>query len=463
MIAVGEDEKKRMEFVQSVIADHRGSKLYQNALIAEDYYAGLNRTITNYQKIIRDAYGRAVPDIWSPNHKIACHYYRYLVTQLAMFLLGNGVSFGKTKNSWFKRLFKGAPKYSDATKEKLGDRFDNSCVTILLNALNHTVAYGLVGEGSVTPFSVLEFAAMPDEETSALRAGVRFWQLNADKPLRATLYEEDGYTDYIQRKGEDMEVLNEKRPYIQIVQSSEALGDVIVDGRNYPTFPIVPLYNYGKRSELDGNREAHDALDLVLSGLINNVDAGEIIYWLVKNSQGMDQPSMNQLLQTLKTAHIAQVEREDDIQAHSPQVQFAASKEAIDQLRRQVFDNHMGLDVRNIASGAATATQIEAAYEPMNTKADLLEFCVTDFILGVLAVLGIEDQPTYTRSKIINQQEAVQTIVSAGTVLPQEYMIQKILTILGDIDMADDVMAMVASDDMGRFNAATEPDETPEE
>lgn len=456
LIAVGEDEKKRMEFVQSVIADHKGSSLYQNALIAEDYYAGLNRTIANYQKIIRDAYGRAVPDIWSPNHKIACHYYRYLVTQLAMFLLGNGVSFGKTKNSWFKRLFKGAPKYSDTTKEKLGTKFDNACVTILINALNHTVAYGLVGEGSLTPFSVLEFAAMPDEETSAIRAGVRFWQLNAEKPLRATLYEEDGYTDYIKRKGEDMEVLNEKRPYVQIVQHSDALGDVIVDGRNYPTFPIVPLYNYGQRSELDGNREAHDALDLMLSGLINNVDAGEIIYWLVKNSGGMDQPSMNQLLQTLKTAHMAQVDTDEEITAHSPQVQFAASKEAIDQLRRQVFDNHMGLDVRNIASGAATATQIKAAYEPMNTKADLLEFCVTDFILGVLAVLGIDDVPTYTRSYIVNQQESIGSIIAAGDNLPQSYKTRKILEILGDIDKVEEVLAEMDAAESGRFTTGNE-------
>ena len=442
LLAVGEEERKRIEFVQDVIRDHRGSKLYSDALTANEYYAGKNVTITNYCKMIRDAFGRAVPDVWSPNHKIACHYYGYLVNQLVLFLLGNGVSF--TGNS---------------TKEKLGKNFDKVCVDILTAALNNSVAYGFVNNGTVTTFTVLEFVALQDEETSAIRAGVRFWQLADNKPLRATLYEEDGYTDYIQQNGEEMVVLNEKRPYIQIVQTSEATGEQIVDGRNYPSFPIVPLYNTGKRSELDGNRELHDAMDLMLSGLVNNVDSGEIIYWLVKNSGGMDQPSMNQLLQTLKSAHIASVDSEDDITAHSPVVQFEASKEAIDQLRRQIFDNQMGLDVRNIASGAATATQIKAAYEPLNTKADLVEFNVTEFIHGVLTVLGIDDEPTYTRSYIVNQQEMIQTIVSAGADLPQEYKTRKILEILGDIDRADEVMAMLTAEDAGKLELETDSTE----
>lgn len=442
-MAVGEDERKRIEFVQDVIRDHRVSKLYSDALTANEYYAGKNVTITNYCKMIRDAFGRAVPDIWSPNHKIACHYYGYLVNQLALFLLGNGVSFAE-----------------NSTKEKLGKNFDKVCVDILTAALNNSVAYGFVNNGTVTPFTVLEFAALQDEETSAIRAGVRFWQLADNKPLRATLYEENGYTDYIQKNGEEMTVLHEKRPYIQIVQTSEATGEQIVDGRNYPTFPIVPLYNTGKRSELDGNRELHDAMDLMLSGLVNNVDSGEIIYWLVKNSGGMDQPSMNQLLQTLKSAHIASVDSEDDITAHSPVVQFEASKEALEQLRRQIFDNQMGLDVRNIAGGAATATQIKAAYEPMNTKADLVEFNVTEFIHGILAVLGIDDEPTYTRSYIVNQQEMIQTIVSAGADLPQEYKTRKILEVLGDIDRADEVLALLTAEDANRFT--TEPEEAEE-
>ena len=436
LVALKDNEKERLNFALAVMREHQSSAEYHTAVIAEDYYGGINTTITNYNKYIRDAFGKKVQDIWSPNHKIACHYYPYLVDQLALFLLGNGVSFNDKK-----------------TKERLGVDFDKVCVAILTNALNGGVAWGFANKDKVEAFTTLEFAPLKDEETGLVRAGVRFWQLSEGKPLRLTLYEEDGYTEIIQRRGEDLQILHEKRPYIEIVKTSEATGEqeISVEGMNYPTFPIVPLYNAKKKSELKGNREVHDALDLMLSGLVNNVDAGEFIYWILKNSDGFDQVDANRFIQLLKTSHVALVGEEDDVQAHSPQVNFAASQAAIEELRRQVFDNHMGLDVRNISSGAATATQIRAAYEPINSKADKLELQVTEFINGILAVFGIDDEPTYTRSFIVNQLESVQTIVAAGSELPRSYKVQKILEILGDIDKTDEVLAALVEEEAARY------------
>ena len=438
LVELGQDEKRRMDFVRGVIREHQASPLFRTAAVAQEYYRGVNTTITNYNKYIRDAFGRLVPDIWSPNHKIACHYYGYLVNQLALFLLGNGVSFGDAK-----------------TKERLGKDFDKICVTILVNALNGGVSYGFANKDKVEAFSVLEFAPLYDEETGFLMAGVRFWQLDGQKPLRLTLYEADGCTEYIQRSGKEMEIFQKKRPYIEKVQSSEATGIISVEGRNYPTFPIVPLYNTERQSELTGNREAHDALDLMLSGLVNNVDAGEFIYWVLKNSGGFDQVDANKFIQMLKTTHVAMVDSEDDVSAHSPVVNFAASQAAIQELRRQIFDNHMGFDPKQVQNGAATATQIRAAYEPLNSKADLLEFHLTEFINGILAVLGIDDEPTFTRSYIVNQNESIATIVSAGTELSQEYKTKKILEILGDIDKSKEVLAQLTAEDAARF--ATTP------
>lgn len=440
LIALGDNEKKRIDFALAVMREHQGSPGFHTAAVAEEYYRGVNTTITNYNKYIRDAFGRLVPDVWSPNHKIACHYYGYLVNQLALFLLGNGVSFGDPK-----------------TKERLGKDFDKVCVTILVNALNGGVAWGFANKDKVEAFSTLEFAPLNDEETGYVRAGVRFWQLDSDKPLRLTIYEEDGYTEYIRRSGEAMQILQEKRPYIEIIQTSEATGEISVEGQNYPAFPIVPLYNSGRQSELTGNREAHDALDQMLSGLVNNVDAGEFIYWVLMNSGGFDQADANKFIQMLKTTHVAMVDSEDDVTAHSPQVNFAASQAAIEELRRQIFDNHMGFDPKQVQNGAATATQIRAAYEPLNSKADLLEFHLTEFINGVLAVFGIDDVPTYTRSYIFNQNESIQTLVSAGTDLPQKYKVQKILEILGDADKVDEVVDMLAAEDMDRFGGSGEP------
>lgn len=412
--------------VEKIIDDYQSSGIFQQAWIAEDYYTGNNTTITNYQRMITDAYGKMVPDRWSPNHKIACHDYRKLVIQEALFLLGNGVSFN-----------------GDTTKEKLGEDFDIQAVKALIDALNGSVSFAFVNKDHIEVYSVREFAPLYDEETGALRAGVRWWQLDADKPLRATLFEEDGYTEFKREESSKMKVMSPKRTYLQKVERSEATGERVIEESNYPTLPVVPLYNTGKRSELEGNREIFDGIDLLTSGFVNNVDAGEVIYWLLKSAGGMNQESLNKVITSLKATHVLAVDDDEEVTPHSPDVKFQASEAAIERLRQQAYDNMMGLDVRKIAGGAATATQIRAAYEPLNSKTDLVELQVTQWILGLLKVLGIEDKPSYTRSYIINQNEEVQTLVAASTILPQEYVMKKVLELVGDIDRFEEVRQMM--------------------
>lgn len=447
--AVGENEKERMDFVQSVINEHKSSFKVQMARRAADYFAGLNTTIMAYNKFVYNLMGKAVPDIWSPNHKISCHYYRYFIIQEVLYLLGNGVSFTDAAN-----------------KEKLGKDFDRKVVQAAIDALNGGEVYGFWNNDHVEVFAIYDgmnqscFAPLKDEENGLIRAGVRSWQLEDSKPLRATLYEEDGYTDYIKPHGEDMKVLNEKRKYLQIVERSEATGEQISDGMNYPGFPIVPLYNVGQRSALDGNQESIDALDLMMSTLVNNIDNAEVIYWIIKNAGGMDDLDDQRFVERLKTLHVVHTEGDEEVDAHQVEVPFEASETAINRLRSVLFDNFMALDVKNIASGAATATEIKAAYEPLNSKTDLFELQVTDFINGILALAGIDDTPTYTRSVIVNKQEEIQSILTAADHLSEDYVTKKLLEILGDIDKVDEVMEQKLVEETSRYSNEPEEDET---
>ena len=83
----------------------------------------------------------------------------------------------------------------------------------------------------------------------------------------------------------------------------------------------------------------------------------------------------------------------------------------------------------------------------MNSKADEFEYCVLDFINGILTVAGIEDEPTFTRSMIVNQSEEITNIVSAGEYLDQEYITRRILTILGDADQAEEVLKRMSEEE----------------
>lgn len=436
--AIGQDERDRMQFVLQAINDHKSSELYSVAVDAGMYYRHLNPTIMRAQKFVYNLMGQAVPDLWSANNKIPSRYYFYFVTQGVQFLLGNGVSFGK-----------------EDTKEKLGKNFDNVVQQAATDAMNGGVSFGFWNNDHLEQFSVTEFAPLYDEENGALRAGVRFWQVASDKPLRATLYELDGYTEFIKMDNEDISVLQEKRPYVQIIGRSEASGTEILDGKNYPGFPIVPLFNVNRQSEIVGSRSTLDAYDLMASALINNVDDANLIYWVIRNAGGMDDLDDQKFVQRLKTIHVAHLEGDEEVDQHQINVPFEASEAALNRLRTQLFDDFMALDVKQISSGAATATEIVAAYEPLNSKTDLFEYQVTEFIDGLLALIGIDDKPSYTRSLIVNQQEMIQTVLSASAHLSEQYVTKKILDLLGDIDKADDVIEQMTKEESERFTVET--------
>lgn len=423
---VGENERDRMDFVLNAIREHKASTDYQTARDAELYYKHQNPTIMRYQKFVYNQFGQKVPDIWSPNNKIASNWYNYFTTQAVSYLLGNGVTFGK----------------KEQTKKKLGKQFDKRVQDIAIHAKNGGVGFGFWNLDHIEAFSLTEFVPLYDEDDGGLKAGIRFWQIDDTKPLRATLYEMDGYTDYIKRKDEDMAVLIEKRKYTQTKTSNAIEGDIILDGDNYTGFPIVPMWNVNRQSDIVGNRGTLDAYDLMISGLINNVSDGEFIYWILKNCGGMDATDDAKFIEQLKFTHVAHADGDDgaSVEAHNVSVEFDASAEALDRLTAQLYKDFMALKVEDVSAGNVTATQIVAAYEPINQKTDQFEYCVTEFIEGILALAGIEDDPTYTRSQMSNQSELLEMVLQCAEYLDDEYVTTKILTLLGDADKAQEVL-----------------------
>lgn len=408
------------------IREHKGSDLYKTAYDAELYYKHQNPTIMRFQKWVYNMYGQKVPDIWSPNNKIASNWYNYFTTQAVSYLLGNGVTFGK----------------KEQTKDKLGKDFDKKVQDVATHAKNGGVAFGFWNLDHLECFDLTEFVPIYDEDDGGLKAGIRFWQIDDSKPLRATLYELDGYTDYIKRKDEDVAILHNKRAYTQIVRKNDIEGETILDGAPPAGFPIVPLWNINRQSDLVGNRGTIDAYDLMVSGLINNVSDGEFIYWILKNCDGMTPLDDAKFLEQLKLTHVGHANGDDgaSVDAHNVTVEFQATAEALDRLTNQLYADFMALKVQDLSSGNKTATEITAAYEPINQKTDQFEYQVTEFINGILALAGIEDEPTYTRSQMSNQSETLEMVLQAAEYLDDEYVTTKILTLLGDADKVQEVL-----------------------
>lgn len=438
LLAIGESQEERLDFVRSVITTHKSSAEYNTACIAKDYITHNNRTIMEYKKLLYTISGQAVPDNYSADYKIPSGFFERFVTQENQFLLGNGTMWMDAK-----------------TKDKLGTKrypFDTQLQTAGKEALVGGVSFGFWNLDHVDVFSITEFAPLYDEENGALMAGVRFWQVSEDRPLRATLYEPDGYTEYIWRKSEGS-VLKEKTTYKVTVGTSEADGMQIYDGENYPTFPIVPLWgNPYHQSELVGFREQIDAYDLIKSGFANDVDDASQIFWILQNAGGMDEVDLAKFINQIKRVHAAVMEDGGaHAEPHTMDVPYESREALLTRLEHDMYKDYMAFNPEVISGGAVTATQIKAAYEPINNKADQYEYCILQFIQGILELAGIEDHPTFTRSMIVNVTEEVQTVLLAASALDADYVTRKILTLFGDADKADQMLQDIDKGEMQRF------------
>ncbi len=390
----GEQQEKLLrKLLISAVADYKTSKTYRDTIDALAYWRNENPTITKYRKLLYTVSGRAVPDNYSANFRLASNVYFRFVTQTVQYLLGYGARFEH-----------------DGTKKLLGgNSFDHALQEALTDALNGGVAYGFMNHDRVEIFGAEEFVPLYDEETGELKAGIRFWQLDIDKPLRLTLYELDGYTEYIRRRGEEITVMKPKRAYKRIVISSDYTEDVEFD-ENYPELPIIPLYSPRKQSGIVGLRRQIDCYDLIESGFANDIDDASMIYWTISNAGGMDDVDLARFIEHMKTVKAAVID-DDGAQAesHTTEIPYESREAMLTRLENEMYRDFMVLNLDTVSGGTSTATAIKAAYEPMNLYSNMLEYCVLRFVHGLLNLIGVEDTCTFKRDTIVNEYEKAQT------------------------------------------------------
>ena len=445
-LKVKQTDKDIADFVRQVINAHKSSDLYKTAKVADEYDKCRNTTVMNYQKMVTLVTGQQVPDKYASVHRSTSNFFNVFTTQLNQYLLGNGVHWSDDGKPAKGKNHKG--KYDD----KLGVDFDNKLQKLGKFALCGGVAFGFYNLNHVNVFSALEFAPIYDEETGALSAGVRFWQIDESKPLRATFYEADGCTDYMWAKdapdgwvkADDGIYMKPKMRY-----TWKTVGDAkdraegteqIVDGVPVAGLPIVPMYaNQHHQSELIGLREKIDAYDFILNGFEDDLDNAQL-YWLITGAGGMDDPDLQRFLDRLKVNRAAAPGDGQTVAPVQVEIPHAAREALLDRLNKQLYRDAMIMNPEDIASGATTATQIRAAYERQNVKTDQFEYCVLDFMYELMRIAGIDDEPTFTRSTIVNVQEEVQTVIQAAQYLSEDYITQKVLTLLGDGDKAEEMI-----------------------
>lgn len=455
-----EKETNIAEFVRSAIQEHLSSDEYKMALTADNYDHEKNETINNYVRIIFSLLGTPIEDFTASNAKITNNFFHRLNTQRCMYLLGNGVSFSDHKRTVFAE--NGVTSIIDETKNTLGQYFDTDLRTCGYYALIHGRCFGFWNVDRLKVFPITEFKPIPDEVTGELRVGIRFWRVDAKKPMYAVLYEEDGYTRLQTEEGANnmnFHIVQEKRAYKINYQYSEVDGVEELSSENYSRLPIVQMWGSKlHQSTLVGMRNKIDSFDLIRSGFANDLTDCSQIYWILENCSGMSANELAQFRDRLKINHIAVVDTGAGSKAtpYTQEIPYQARKQYLDDIRSQIYEDFGGLDVHTVAAGA-TNDHIDAAYQPMDEEADDFEYQVNTFIQQILSLIGIEDTPQFKRNRISNQLEQTQMILSVADYLDTETILQKLPFI--NVDEVMQILAKKDVEDMDRFEQDTGSDE----
>ena len=146
LLAIGESDKAKMDFVRSAIFKHQSTDLYRNAVIADKYDKKQNVTIMDYQKLLYKITGEVVPDNFSANYKIASNFFFRFVTQESQYLLGNGIMLDENE-----------------LKDRLGKDFDTRLQEVGRDALVDGVAFGFWNKDHMEVFRITELVPLYDE------------------------------------------------------------------------------------------------------------------------------------------------------------------------------------------------------------------------------------------------------------------------------------------------------------
>lgn len=435
----GDNEERRIVFIEQAITDFKRSDEYKIAEKATAYYRKENPDIAAVEKIIYDMQGMAHTDYVSPNHKIRNAFFPLIIDEAVSHLLANGVTFADPKK-----------------KELLGANFDDVLKKLFCEAMVCRCSYAYYDKASkrIIQLPYLNFVQVKEDYSGYIGAGIYFTQIDDTKPLTVYLYEADGYTIYVQEPGESLKLAQNKKPYVTNYKANLAEGRYEIGTENSSILPIYPLYNLNNQSSIIGNLEILIALDIMMSELCNNVSQSELVYWVLKNYGGMDDIADANFVVNLLKTHVIHVEEDGEATPHQINVPVEANTAAYVRLKSQLFENMRGVNHEVLNSGNLTATAINSAYSRLRNFSAMIESNVFDFIRGILRIAGEDDDVTFSveYNETINPTEAIQNILASAPYLSEEAVTKKLIALNGLNDMQESILEQRETEAMERMS-----------
>ena len=418
MITFNDFEKNKSEsYILDIINNFKGSQRYRDAITARDYYNGMNTEINRRLQLFRNSKGEKEIDIFVANNQIANEYYKKIVMQENSYLLGNG------------------PTLPDEIKDNFSRTFDQRFFEAGLSALIDGVGwiYCSLDKNNKMMLSTwggAEFIPLFDERTGALMAGIRFWQIDINKPMYVELYEIDGKTTYISAE-QKLEILEPKQNYIIKKDTIKAMDLVEITESGFGMLPIFPLYaNFQKVTTLTpALKQKLDLWDIVMSDFGNNLEDSKDLYWVLTNYGGQD---ISEFLAEYKKYKIIQTDSEGSAEAKTIEVPWQAREVLLNALKKEIFQSAMALDTEELSGSNLTNVAIKSIMANLDLKTDDFEIQALNTLYAIMELYysyfgGNIDELTIElkRRTIINDTEVVQLIYTMREDIDQRTALEK--------------------------------------
>ena len=440
-----ESESDKIAFIRRAISIHESSPAFKAGREAGFFYRQIDPELEAYTKKVYDLQGVAHEDNVSPNNKLTTNFFYTFTDQMVQYLLGNGVSFDNPE-----------------IKEKLGNDFDYSLIDMLTYAACDGISFALyTEERGIEPFCLAcrvegkepYFVPLYDEDDGSLKAGIRYWRLAPNKPLRATLYEPGYVTEYKEFTDSDgetgLQVMEERKPYTSNTVSNDIEGVYSSTGEDSGVLPIIQMDYINGQSSIVGNRNKLHSFNMILSEYANNVD-WNLLYWVLNNCDGMSTQDDINFVASIIKSHVFHLQDGVTAEPHQLQVQYESREALLERLRRQLFFDFQAVDVERIAAGNVTTVEINAAYNSLERKCDKVEKYVSRTIQQLLVLMGYgKDEPFhFQRARERNEQEAIQTAILKAPYIGDEAVTKEICEISGKTDEFEEIQAKKAAEAM---------------
>lgn len=444
------DSTSIQDFLVQSINKFKGSIDYLTACTSRRYYEGNNDILTRKPMFYDENYVMR-EDKFKANNKIADNFYKKIILQEKNYLLSNGVDVDEE----FKEIV------------KLNQRINEATESSLLDGKAFFYCYIEDGKFKVKVLSGINFIPIYDEMSGELVAGIRFWQLEANRPTFIEFYEKDGVSLYKQQE-RAATLIQEKAPYFTTTLT-DIVGNKQVNTKNWSRLPII---------ELKSDREAQgrfttplkskiDLYDLILSDFGNNLEDSKEVFWTLKNYDGTD---MSEFLRDFKHFKAVKVEDDGDAKMNTVETPYQARETALKILKTQIYDEAMAMDMSTV-TGNVTNQLIKSMYHDLDLKADQLEEQLREAITALLELflefkngIGVKVEEEinlkFVRNVLSNETETIDNLIkltSAGLLSAETALKWNPY-----VEDADEELKILQSEDMAIF-AKEEPTEEIEE